>query len=57
MKGLNSTVTVELTQDEAHEVLMRCLQSIEKDTAEFHSAIKKLARAIDSGHDSSKKAA
>lgn len=57
MKGLNSTVTVELTQDEAHEVLMRCLQSIEKDTAEFHSAIKKLARAIDSEHDSSKKAA
>lgn len=57
MEGFDKTVKVELSHEEAYEVLMRCLQSIEQDTPTFHSAIQKLARAIEAGRDTSKKAA
>jgi hypothetical protein len=40
-------VQVELTRDEAYEILMRCLQSDEADTPLFKAALKKLARAIE----------
>ena len=57
MEVTDSVVKVELSHDEAYEILMRCLQSIEQDTPTFHSAIQKLARAIESGRHSYKKAA
>ena len=47
MDGSTRTVKVELTAEEAYEILMRCLQSAEKDTPVFHSAIQRLARAIE----------
>jgi hypothetical protein len=57
MERVTRTVRVELTLEEANEVLMRCLQSPEKDTPAFHSAIQRLARAIESQHESHVKAA
>jgi hypothetical protein len=50
-------VQVELTHEEAYEILMRCLQSAEQDTPTFHSAIQRLARAIEAHHEPSRKAA
>ncbi|HXH62416.1 MAG TPA: hypothetical protein VNI20_13800 [Fimbriimonadaceae bacterium] len=47
MDGETRNVRVELTHEEAYEILMRCLQSAEKDTPVFHSAIARLARAIE----------
>lgn len=47
MDGSTRTVKVELTTEEAYEILMRCLQSAEKDTPVFHAAIQRLARAIE----------
>ncbi len=57
MDGRTRTVKVELTADEAYEILMRCLQSAEKDTPVFHSAIQRLARAIEADSGSAAKAA
>ena len=39
-------VRIEMTHDEAYELLVRCLQSPDHDTPVFHSAIQVLARAI-----------
>ena len=39
-------IQIELTHEEAYELLIRCLQSPDHDTPVFHSAIKVLARAI-----------
>ena len=39
-------IQIELTHEEAYELLIRCLQSPDQDTPVFHSAIKVLARAI-----------
>ncbi|MEX2243923.1 MAG: hypothetical protein WD716_08770 [Fimbriimonadaceae bacterium] len=57
MERQTRTVKVELTHDEAHEILMRCLQSPEKDTPVFHSAIQRLARAIEAHHEPDSRAA
>lgn len=51
MEGADCLVNVELTRDEAYEILSRCLQSIERDNPTFHTAIRKLARAIESEGD------
>jgi hypothetical protein len=56
MERLTRTVRVELTHDEAYEILMRCLQSAERDTPVFHTAIQRLARAIEAQHEPSKAA-
>ena len=48
MERQTGIVKVELTHEEAYEILMRCLQSAEQDTPVFHSAIRRLARAIES---------
>lgn len=39
-------VRLEMTHEEAYELLLRCLQSPEHDTPVFHSAIQLLAGAI-----------
>ena len=39
-------IRIEMTHDEAYELLLRCLQSPEQDTPIFHSAIQVLARSI-----------
>lgn len=57
MERVTRTVRVELTLEEANEVLMRCLQSPEMDTPAFHSAIQRLARAIEAQHESHVRAA
>lgn len=48
MDGQARSIEVVFTPEEAQEVLSRCLQSAEKDTPAFHSAIHRLARAIES---------
>lgn len=56
MERPTRTVRVELTHEEAYEILMRCLQSAEQDTPTFHSAIQRLARAIEAQHTDPKAA-
>jgi hypothetical protein len=57
MERTTRTVRIELTHDEAYEILMRCLQSPEQDTPIFHAAIQRLARAIEAQHEPGAKAA
>ena len=46
MERKDQIVRIEMTHDEAYELLLRCLQSPDYDTPVFHSAIQLLARAI-----------
>ena len=48
MERKDQIVRLEMTHDEAYELLLRCLQSPDYDTPVFHSAIQVLARAIKS---------
>ena len=41
-------VSVKMTQEEAYEVLSRCLQSQEDDNPVFLSAIRRIAKAAES---------
>ncbi len=51
MHGNHDVVWVALTREEAWEVLVRCLSSDEEDNHATSSALKKLARAIESRHE------
>ena len=48
MESRESFVTVKLTQEEAYEILSRCLQSQEEDNPVFLSAIRRIAKAAES---------
>lgn len=39
-------VIVLFTEDEAQEILLRCLNSAEEDTSAFNEAVRKLADAL-----------
>lgn len=47
MSAHNPNVSVELTVDEAHEILTRCLLASGEDTKCFRDALRKLAFAIE----------
>ncbi|MCB0826253.1 MAG: hypothetical protein KDC26_08690 [Armatimonadetes bacterium] len=49
MKNLEREVVVELSYDEAYEILNRCLQSSDDDTPLFRDALRRLAWAIEKG--------
>lgn len=50
-------VIVQLSKDEAYEILTRCLRSDDQDTPLFRSALRRFARAIEScTHADEKKA-
>ncbi|MCH7945641.1 MAG: hypothetical protein IIC73_06465 [Armatimonadetes bacterium] len=46
MEWKDQTVRIEMTHEEAYELLVRCIQSPDQDTPVSHSAIQVLARAI-----------
>ncbi|MCH8978323.1 MAG: hypothetical protein IH945_03655 [Armatimonadetes bacterium] len=48
MEKKDQIVRIDMTHEEAYELLLRCLQSPDYDTPVFHSAIQVLARAIKS---------
>ncbi len=50
MSAHGHNVQVELTYDEAHEILTRCLLASGEDTACFRDALRKLAWAIERAH-------
>lgn len=39
-------LNIELTEEEAYELLFRCLQSTDQDTPVFQSALKRIANAL-----------
>ncbi len=47
MEQQESYVSIKMTQEEAYELLSRCLQSQEEDTPVFRSALRRLARAAE----------
>ena len=47
MERPEELVHVLLSKDEAYELLTRCIQSEEEDTAVFRNALRRLARAIE----------
>lgn len=51
MNGENHNVRVELSYEEAYEILNRCLLAHGDDTKLFRDALRKLAWAIEKTHD------
>ena len=51
MSGDERPITVELSYDEAYEILNRCLLAEGEDNHLFRAALLKLARAIESNQD------
>lgn len=47
MEGATRRVSIEMTEDEAWEVLLRCALSPEMDNQAINSAILKLAKAVE----------
>lgn len=50
MSGENKHVRVDLSYDEAYEILNRCLLATGEDTKLFRDALRKLAWAIEKTH-------
>ncbi|MBX3111668.1 MAG: hypothetical protein KF857_06630 [Fimbriimonadaceae bacterium] len=47
METRDTYVSVKMTQEEAYEILSRCLQSQEEDNPVFLSAIRRIAKAAE----------
>lgn len=43
-------LNIDLTEEEAYELLFRCLQSTDQDTPVFQSALKRIANALQNSH-------
>ncbi|MBS1707686.1 MAG: hypothetical protein JSS65_03070 [Armatimonadetes bacterium] len=48
MESSETYVSVRMTQEEAYEILSRCLQSQQEDNPVFVSAIRRIAQAAES---------
>lgn len=46
-------VTIELTEEEAYELLFRCVQSADQDTPVFQTSLKKIATALQNSSNES----